>query len=186
MTKPRLQKYYQEKIVSQLKKELALSNSLAVPKIVKVVINVGLKEAAKDKGILEKGIACLSQIAGQKPKVTRARLSIAGFQLREGSPVGLSVTLRNRRMYEFLDKLFTIVLPRVRDFQGVKRSAFDRQGNYTLGLTEQIIFSEVDYDKIDKVRGLEISFITNTNDDKKAFRLLELLGMPFAKESLDG
>lgn len=181
MKQPRLQTYYREKIVPQLKQELSLSNDLAVPKITKIVINVGVKEAAKDKGVLEKAIAYMTQIAGQRPKVTRARLSIAGFQVREGAPVGLSVTLRHGRMYQFLDKLFTIVLPRVRDFQGVKRDAFDRQGNYTLGLKEQIIFSEIDYDKIDRVRGLEISIITNTNKKNHALRLLELMGMPFEK-----
>lgn len=184
--KPRLQEVYRQKIVPQLQKEFELNNSLAVPRVVKVVINVGIKEAAKDKGVLQKGINYLAQIAGQKPKVTRARLSIAGFQLREGSPVGLTVILRKQRMYEFLDKLLTIVLPRVRDFQGVKRGAFDGSGNYTLGLREQIVFPEVDYDKIDRVRGLEITLVTNTDDDKQAKRLLELLGMPFEKKEKNG
>lgn len=171
-----------EKLTASLMEEFDITNKMAVPKIVKVIVNVGLKEAAHDKGILEKTVEQMAIITGQKPKVTRAKKSIANFKLRQGDPVGVMVTLRGKRMNDFLTKLLTIVLPRVRDFQGVPTGAFDKMGNYSLGLTEQIVFPEIDYAKIDRVRGLEITIVTNAGDAKMAKRLLELMGMPFRKE----
>jgi len=178
----RLQEKYQKQIFPILKKEFKISNSLAVPKIIKAVINIGVGDIAQDKPALEKAKESLKAITGQKPLVRPAKKAIADFKTREGNTIGFKVTLRKKRMYQFLDKLFCLVLPQVRDFQGVKRKAFDGQANYTLGLKEQIIFPEIDYDKIDKVRGMEISIVTNTKDKKMALRLLELLGMPFEKE----
>ncbi len=175
-------KLYQEKIVPTLMAEFDIKNRLAVPKLVKIVINIGLKEAAHDKGVMEKAIEQLTAISGQKPKVTAAKLSIAGFKVREGDPVGLTVNLRGKMMYDFLTKLFAIALPRVRDFQGVPATAFDQNGNYTLGITEQTVFPEIDYAKIDRLRGLEMSFIFKPKTDAKiAKRLLTLFGMPFEK-----
>ena len=156
-------------------------NKMAVPKVTKIVLNIGLKEAAHDKGVLEKAMEQLSIIAGQKPKVTRAKISIANFKLREGDVVGLAVTLRRKRMDDFMTKLFTIVLPRVRDFRGVSATAFDGRSNYTLGLSEQIVFPEIDFSKIDKIRGLEITFVTTAKNAQETRKLLELLGMPFIK-----
>lgn len=150
-------------------------------KITKVVLNVGLKEAVTDKGVLAKASEQLATIAGQKPKVTRAKMSIANFKVRAGDPVGLTVTLRGRRMQDFVTKLVTIVLPRVRDFHGVPTTSFDKKGNYTLGLTEQIVFPEIDYAKIDKIRGLEVTLVTSASNPEQAKKLLELLGMPFKK-----
>lgn len=176
-----LKQHYQEKVIPTLMAEFGITNVMAVPKIHKVVLNIGLKEAVSDRGVLEKTAAWLGVVAGQKPKVTRAKTSIANFKVRAGDAVGLTVTLRGRRMYDFLTKLFTVVLPRVRDFSGVSVQAFDPQGNYTLGLPEQIVFPEVDYQQIDKVRGLEITLVTNAGKAAVAQRLLELLGLPFAK-----
>jgi len=174
---------YVEKVVPQLREEFGIENIMAVPKISKVVINVGLKDAAHDKGVLDKTIEQMTTISGQKPKVTRAKKSIANFKLRQGDPVGVTATLRGKRMYDFLQKLVTIVLPRVRDFQGVSTSAFDGNGNYTLGLAEQIVFPEIDYAKVDKIRGLEICIVIGAGDAKISRRLLELLGMPFRKDT---
>lgn len=177
-----LKQTYIETIIPKLMEEFGIVNKMAVPKIHKVVVNIGLKEAAHDKGVLEKAASQLEAITGQKSKVTKAKLSIANFKLREGDPVGLTVTLRSERMYSFMTKLFQIALARIRDFQGVSLTAFDKQGNYTLGISEQIIFPEVDYSKIDKNRGLEITFVTKSPDVKIAKRLLELMGMPFSKK----
>lgn len=177
-----LKQIYQDNIVPAIMGEFGIKNVMAVPKITKVVVNVGLKEAVHDKGVLEKAREQIAVITGQKPKTTTAKQSIAGFKVREGDPVGLTVTLRSVRMYDFMTKLFTIDLPRVRDFQGVSMSAFDKKGNYTLGLAEQIVFPEIDYAKVDKIRGLEITFVTNGGDVKISRRLLELLGMPFEKK----
>lgn len=181
-----LQQKYKEEIVPVLISEFDIKNIMAVPKVTKIVLNIGLKEAAHDKGILDKTVAWFEAISGQKAKVTKAKTSIANFKLRENDPVGMTVTLRGSRMYDFMTKLFTIVLPRVRDFQGVSLTAFDKSGNYTLGMPEQIVFPEVDYTKIDKVRGLEITFVNSAADTKQAYRLLELLGMPFKKEVKHG
>lgn len=177
----RLEEKYKKEVIPILQKEFKISNPLAVPRIVRVVVNVGVGQISSDKQALEKAEDTLAVITGQKPLKRGAKKAVADFKVRKGDIVGLKVTLRKKRMYQFLDKLFAIVLPRVRDFSGVKRDAFDRQGNYTLGLKEQIIFPEVDYDKIDKVRGLEITIVTSTKDKKQALRLLELLGMPFEK-----
>lgn len=177
----RLQEKYQNQITKKLQEEFKIKNFYAVPKIIKVVINVGIGSIVKDKQAMEKAINTMQSITGQKPLIKNAKKAIAEFKIREGDPVGLTTTLRSERMYQFIDKLFSLVLAKVRDFGGVKRSAFDKKGNYTLGLKEQIIFPEVDYDKIDKIRGLEITFVTNAGDRKKSFRLLELLGMPFEK-----
>lgn len=176
-----IKQLYEEKVRPQLSAELGIENTMAVPKVAKVVINIGLKEAVSDKSVAGKTASWMGAITGQKPKETRAKKSIANFKVRQGDVVGMAVTLRGKRMYDFMQKLFTIVLPRVRDFQGVEGGAFDGQGNYTLGLAEQIAFPEIDYAKIDKVRGLEITFVTSAGEPVSAKRLLELLGMPFKK-----
>lgn len=179
----RMQEKYQKEIIPVLKKELGLKNNMAVPRLLKIALNIGIHQEQGQKEALNNMNEQLSMITGQRGIITRAKQSIAGFKLRLGDPIGVKVTLRGRKMYDFFDKLVSIALPRVRDFQGTKSNAFDDQGNYTLGLTEQLIFPEVNYDKIDKVRGLEITIVTSASDKKTAFRLLELLGMPFAKES---
>ncbi len=175
------QKYYQQ-IVPELQKELGVSSPMAVPRIVKVVLNIGLKEAKEDKRVLDIVGEQLAAITGQKPKVCRARKSIAGFKLGKNQPIGLSVTLRGKRAFDFLEKLFTLVLPRVRDFNGVDPRAFDGQGNYNLGIFEIVVFPEIDYAKLDKIRGLQVTIVTNSKDDQKSYLLLSKLGMPFAKK----
>lgn len=177
---PRLKKHYQE-IIPILLSEFGGKNQLAAPRLEKVIINQGIKEATSDKVVLDKAISELSQVTGQKPQVRRAKKSIAAFKLVKGEPIGLRVTLRGFRMYHFLDRLFNIVLPRVRDFRGASFKAFDGRGNYTLGIRELVVFPEIDLAKVDKIRGLEITIVTNTQSDEKAKRLLELLGMPFKK-----
>jgi large subunit ribosomal protein L5 len=179
----RLQEKYQQKIAPVLQKELNIKNRLAAPKVEKVVVNMGIGDTVHDKTKREKAISTMSLITGQRPLKKQAKKAISEFRIRQGDVVGLTTTLRGRRMYEFLDRLISIVLPRIRDFQGVKTTAFDQQANYSLGLAEQTVFSEVEYDKIDRVRGLEISIITSVNDQTVARRLLELLGLPFAKEA---
>jgi large subunit ribosomal protein L5 len=178
----RLKQKYQKKVIPVLKKEWGLKNDLAVPRVEKILINLGIKDGAGDKGIAQKIADFLSLIAGQKAIITRARKAEAAFKIRKGDPIGVMATLRHQRMYTFLDKLISIVLPQVRDFQGVSRTAFDGRGNYSLGFKEQIVFHEVDYDTIDQIRGLQVTIVTNAGDDKKALRLLELMGMPFEKE----
>lgn len=173
---------YQKEIVPTLQQELGMTSPLAVPRIVKTVINQGIKEAAKDEEVLKKAAVELATITGQKPSVRKAKQAISGFKLSQGDTIGLSVTLRGRRMYDFLTKLFNIVLPRVRDFRGLSESHFDGQGNYTLGLKEIIVFPEIEFVKMDKSRGLEITLVTNVKNDQKAKRLLELMGLPFASE----
>ena len=162
-------------------KELGFTNILAVPKITKIVLNIGIKEGAGDKGVAKKIQEYFSLIAGQKAILTRARKAEAAFKIRENDIIGVKATLRGERMYVFLDKLIAIVLPQVRDFQGVSRTGFDGRGNYSLGFPEQIIFPEVDYDKIDSVRGLQFTIVTTAKTNQQALRLLELLGMPFTK-----
>lgn len=174
---------YRKEIVPVLQQKLGAKSPLSVPRITKVVLNMGLKEAKDDKKILEVVAAQLSSISGQKPKVNKAKKSIAGFKLGKGQPIGLSVTLRGKRAYNFLEKLFAIVLPRVRDFNGVKLQGFDGNGNYNLGINEQIVFSEINFAKIDKTRGLQITIVTNAKNDEKAKMLLTELGMPFARSS---
>lgn len=176
-----LNQTYKEKIIPTLMSEFSIHNIMAVPKVSKITINMGVKDMAHDKGLIEKIASQMTAIAGQKPKLTRAKIAIANFKLREGDPVGMTVTLRGARMYDFMTKLFEIVLPRVRDFQGVSTTAFDHAGNYTLGLSEQIIFPEIDYGKIDKIRGLEITFVIGSKQRELSQRLLQLLGMPFQK-----
>lgn len=179
----RLREKYQKEIIPQLIKQLKLENTMAAPKITKIVVSVGITEPQHQDQALNSMSSQLEIITGQKPKVTRARQSIAGFNLRAGQSVGLTVTLRGEKMYQFLDKLISITLPRVKDFQGVSTTAFDQDGNYSLGLEEQIVFPEIEYDKIDKVRGLQINFVTNTKDQDASKLLLELLGVPFKKEA---
>lgn len=180
--KTRLYDQYQKNVVPEFMKLFNIDNVSAVPKLKKIVINVGITETQNQDQALENFAQQLETITGQKPKVTQAKQSIAGFKLRAGDPIGLMVTLRRKRMYQFMDKLMTIVLPRVKDFQGVSRTSFDDNGNYNLGIQEQIVFPEIEYGKIDKVRGLQITIVTDTNDSKKAEKLLALLGMPFEKE----
>lgn len=174
-------KYYHQ-IIPELQKELGVRSPMAVPRILKVVLNIGLKEAKEDKKVIDIVSEQLAAISGQKPKVNKAKKSIAGFKLGKGQPIGLSVTLRGKRAFAFLEKLFSIVLPRVRDFNGVDPKAFDGQGNYNLGISEIVVFPEIDYSKLDKIRGLQITIVTNAKDDQKAKALLTKLGMPFAKE----
>jgi len=178
----RLHQKYLKQIIPVLQKELQIKNKLAVPKLEKIVINIGIKDGAGDKGVVKKIQDYISLIAGQKALITKARKAEASFKIRQGDPIGVKATLRGQRMYQFLDKLIAIVLPRVRDFQGLNPQSFDGQGNYSVGFNEQTIFAEVDYDTIDQVRGLQVTIITNTADDQKAFRLLELLGIPFTKQ----
>jgi large subunit ribosomal protein L5 len=177
-----LKEQYINEVVPALKKSLDMSNIMEVPRIKKVVVNIGLGEALENAKALDAAVADLTQITGQKPVVTKARLSIANFKLREGRSIGAKVTLRGERMWSFLDRLMNIALPRVRDFRGVSPNAFDGRGNYTLGLREQLVFPEIDYDKIDKLRGLEISIVTTARNDEQGRQLLQMLGMPFRKE----
>lgn len=177
-----LLKSYQEELPN-LQQKLGLKHKLAVPKITKVVVNMGVHDAVTDKNSVEKASEILGQITGQKPKITRAKKSIAGFKLREGEKVGVAVTLRGDRMYEFLDKLVKIVLPRIRDFRGVSRTSFDGQGNYSLGLAEFTVFPEIDAGKVDRVQGLEISIVTTAKNNEQGLLLLETLQMPFKKEA---
>ena len=172
---------YKKEIAPEIQKELGLKSIMAVPRIEKVVINIGLKEAKDDKKLLDLVGDQLQTISGQKHKICRAKKSIAGFKLARGQPIGMAVTIRGKRAFAFLEKLFKIVLPRVRDFSGVSSKSFDRNGNYSLGINEQIVFPEIDFSKIDKVRGLQITIVTTADDDKKAKLLLEKLGIPFSK-----
>jgi large subunit ribosomal protein L5 len=179
----RLKTRYAEEIRPKLQEELGLSSVMMVPKIEKITLNMGVGEAKQDSKMFDAAQEQLATIAGQKPNVRRARKSIAAFKLREGMPVGLSVTLRDDRAYEFLDRLLSIALPRVRDFRGLKRTSFDGRGNYTLGIREQTIFPEIDYDAIDQVRGLDITITTSSPDDAGALALLVAFGMPFTRET---
>jgi large subunit ribosomal protein L5 len=177
----RLKDQYKEDVVQQLMTEFGYKNVMQVPKIEKVVLNIGLGEAVQNAKAIDAAVGDLTAIAGQKPVVTRAKKSIAAFKLRAGMPIGAMVTLRGPRMYEFLDRLISIALPRIRDFRGVSPNAFDGRGNYTLGLREQMLFPEIEYDRVDKTRGLELSIVTTATTDQEGRRLLALLGMPFAK-----
>ena len=177
----RLKDAYNKEIVPILMEDYDYGNVMKVPRLVKIVLNVGLGEALEDAKALDGTTRDLSTITGQRPIITRARRSIAGFKLREGMAVGAKVTLRGRRMYDFLDRLVNVALARRRDFRGVSRDSFDGRGNYTLGLEEQLVWPEIDYDSIDKVRGMEISIVTTAKTDEEARRLLSLLGMPFKR-----
>lgn len=174
-----LKTYYQETVVPQLKEKFNYTNPMQIPKIDKIVINMGLGEAIHNIKIIESAVEELKQISGQQPVVTRAKKSIAAFKLREGMPIGCMVTLRKNRMYDFLNKLINIALPRVRDFRGISGKAFDGAGNYSLGIKEQLIFPEIDYDKIDKIKGLNISIVTTAKNNQEGKELLKLMGMPF-------
>ena len=177
-----LQVRYTKEIAPVLFKELDLGNVMDIPRITKVVVNIGLGEAMDNPKALEAAVEDLNKITGQKPVITKARKSIANFKLREGRAIGAMVTLRGERMWSFLDRLMNIALPRVRDFRGISPNAFDGRGNYTLGLREQLVFPEIEYDKIDKLRGLEISIVTTARTDEEGRQLLQMLGMPFKKE----
>ncbi len=178
----RLKERYQEELVPELMKSLDLKNVMQVPRVEKVVVNIGVGEAIDNAKALDASVSDLSIITGQKPIVTKAKKSIANFKLREGRSIGAKVTLRGYRMWAFLDRLMNVALPRVRDFRGVSPNSFDGRGNYTLGLREQLIFPEIDYDQIDKIRGFEVSIVTSAGDDDQGRQLLQLLGMPFRKE----
>ena len=175
----RLKDRYQQEILPQLVQEFDLNNAMQAPRIAKVVVNVGVGEALTNAKALDATVEDITSITGQKPIITKARKSIATFKLREGRAIGVKVTLRGDRMWQFLDRLCNIVLPRIRDFRGIAPDAFDGRGNYTLGLREQIAFPEIPYDKIDKIRGMEISIVTTARTDEEGRRLLELVGMPF-------
>jgi large subunit ribosomal protein L5 len=178
-TTPRLREKYLSEAVPALTKEFGYDNVMQVPGLHKVVINIGMGEALQNAKAMDNAVRDLSDITGQRPVVTRAKHSVAAFKLREGNAIGCMVTLRGRRMYDFLDKLINVALPRLRDFQGVSTDSFDGRGNYTLGIREQLVFPEINYDQIDKVRGMEITIVTTAPTDEEGRRLLKLLGMPF-------
>jgi large subunit ribosomal protein L5 len=177
----RLKEKYQKEVVPALQKEFDYNNPMQVPSVHKVVVNIGMGEAIQNAKAMDAAVSDLASIAGQRPVITRAKRSVAAFKLREGMQIGCMVTLRGDRMYYFLDKLINVALPRLRDFQGVSPEAFDGRGNYTLGLREQLVFPEIDYDKVDKVRGMEVSIVTTARTDEEGRRLLRLMGMPFKK-----
>jgi len=177
----RLDQIYKEKLVPELKAKLGLANVMQVPKITKITVNMGVGEAVADKKIMDNAVGDLTKITGQKPLVTKARKSVATFKVRDGQAIGCKVTLRGARMYEFLDRLVTIALPRVRDFRGVSARAFDGRGNYNFGVKEQIIFPEIAYDQIDAIRGMDITITTTATDDKQGRALLEAFNFPFRK-----
>jgi len=177
----RLFDQYKSDVIPAMMTEFNYSNVMQVPKLEKIVVNIGLGEAVQNAKAIDAAVADLTAITGQRPVVTRAKKSIAAFKLRAGMPIGAMVTLRGLRMYEFLDRLTAVTMPRIRDFRGVSPNSFDGRGNYTLGLREQIVFPEIDYDKVDKTRGLEMSFVTTAKNDEEGRRLLALLGVPFAR-----
>ena len=177
----RLQQVYREKIVPDLKKSLGLANTMEVPRILKITINMGVGEAVADKKVMDAATADLAKITGQKPAVTKAKKSVATFKVRDGQAIGCKVTLRGARMYEFLDRLVNIAIPRIRDFRGISTRSFDGRGNYSLGVKEQIIFPEIQYDQIDQIRGMDITISTSAVDDKHGRALLEAFNFPFRK-----
>jgi large subunit ribosomal protein L5 len=179
----RLKEKYLKEVLPALRKEFNYSNPMQIPGINKVVVNIGMGEAIQNAKSMDAAVSDLSAITGQRPVITRAKRSVATFKLREGMQIGCMVTLRGERMYQFLDKLMNVALPRLRDFQGVSPDAFDGHGNYTLGLREQLVFPEIDYDKVDKVRGMEVSIVTTARTDEEGRRLLKLMGMPFKKKA---
>jgi large subunit ribosomal protein L5 len=177
----RIREIYDNEIVDAMMKKFGYKNKLAVPKVEKIIINMGVGEAKDNPKVLDSAVSDLSIISGQKPIITKARKSVAAFKIREGMPIGCKVTLRGSRMYDFMDRLINLALPRVRDFRGVNPDAFDGRGNYALGIKEQLIFPEIEYDKVDKVRGMDVIFVTTANTDEEARELLRLFGMPFRK-----
>jgi large subunit ribosomal protein L5 len=176
-----LREYYENEVVPKLREAYGYKNPMEIPKLEKIVLNMGLGEAIQNVKILDSAALELSQIAGQKAVITKAKRSIAAFKVRAGMPIGCTVTLRRERMYDFFNKLVNAALPRVRDFRGVSRKAFDGRGNYSMGIKEQLIFPEIDYDKIDKIKGLNVTMVTTARTDEEGLTLLELLGMPFRK-----
>ena len=180
--KPRLLEHFHKKVVPELMKEFKYSNPMQVPKLKKIVVSMCLKEATSDMKVMDRAFDEISTITGQRPKLTRAKKSIAAFKVREGMPLGAVATLRGARMYEFLDRFTNIALPRVRDFRGLSEKGFDGGGNYSMGVKEQIIFPEINYDKVDKVRGMNVIFVTTAGTDKEGYQLLEKLGVPFRKK----
>ncbi|MDQ1461406.1 MAG: large subunit ribosomal protein [Actinomycetota bacterium] len=180
--RPRLKVRYEEVIKPQLQSELGLTNTMQVPKFVKIVVNMGVGKATQQKSLLDGAVTDLQIITGQKPLVTKAKKSIAGFKLREGNEIGAKVTLRSDRMWEFYDRLVTLAIPRIRDFRGMSPTQFDGRGNYTFGVTEQLIFPEIDYDKIDAVRGMDITIVTTAETDDHGRALLRALGFPFRRD----
>ena len=177
----RLQEYYRETVVPQLMEKLGFSNAMEVPRIEKITLNMGVGEATADRKALDHAVADMTKIAGQKPVIRRARKSVASFKIRDGMPVGCKVTLRRERMYEFLDRLVNVAIPRVRDFRGLNAKSFDGRGNYSMGVREQIIFPEVDYDEIDAIRGMDITITTSAKNDEEGRALLEAFAFPFRK-----
>jgi large subunit ribosomal protein L5 len=178
---PRLRTQYQEDVRTKLQKEFGIDNVMAVPKLEKIVLNIGLGEATQNIKLLDDAVGELAQIAGQQPTITRAKRSIAAFKVREGMPIGCRVTLRGDRMWLFLDRLIATALPRVRDFRGVSNSGFDGRGNYTMGVRDHLIFPDLDYNKVDRSKGMNITIVTTAENDEQAFYLLQELGMPFAR-----
>ncbi|MEO8541072.1 MAG: 50S ribosomal protein L5 [bacterium] len=181
MPLPRLKETYQKEVAGALKEQYGYGNVMQIPRITKINVNIGLGEALTDANALDKAADEMSAITGQKPVITRAKKSIANFRLREGNPIGVATTLRGDRMWEFLDRLVSAALPRIRDFQGLNPNAFDGRGNYSLGLREQLIFPEIEYDRVDKVRGLQVTIVTTAKSDEEGRKLLELMGLPFRK-----
>jgi large subunit ribosomal protein L5 len=179
---PRLKERYKSEIVPELMREFSYRNVMQVPRVEKVTLNIGLGEAKENARAVETATADLATISGQKPVVTKAKKAIANFKIRQNMAIGAAVTLRGDRMYEFLDRMLNSALPRIRDFRGVPTKAFDGRGNYSLGLREQLIFPEIDYDKVDRIRGLQVNIVTTARNDEEGRRLLEMMGMPFAKE----
>ena len=177
----RLQQYYREQVLSRLQKDLGISNPMEVPRITKITVNMGVGEAVADKKVMDAAIGDLTKITGQKPLVTKSRKAIASFKIREGLAIGCKVTLRGARMYEFLDRLISIAMPRIRDFRGVSPRSFDGRGNFSLGVKEQIIFPEVQYDQIDQIRGMDITITTTARDNRQGRALLEAFNFPFRK-----
>ena len=178
---PRMKEKYQSEVVGALREQYQYANAMQVPRLTKIVVNIGMGEALTDANALDKASEDVASITGQKPIINRAKRSIANFRLREGNPIGVSATMRGSRMYEFLDRLVSAALPRIRDFQGLNPNAFDGRGNYSLGIREQLIFPEIDYDRVDKVRGMQVTIVTTAKSDEEGRKLLELLGMPFRK-----
>ncbi len=178
---PRLKERYQKEVSGALKEQYQYGNVMQIPRITKINVNIGLGEALTDANALDKAADEMTAITGQKPVITRAKRSIANFRLREGNPIGVATTLRGDRMWEFLDRLVSAALPRIRDFQGLNPNAFDGRGNYSLGLREQLIFPEIEYDRVDKVRGMQVTIVTTAKTDEEGRKLLELMGLPFRK-----
>jgi len=177
----RLEKFYKDEVVPKLMKQFGYTNIMEVPKLTKITLNMGVGEAATNKKVLENAVADMAKIAGQKPQVTKSRVSVASFKIRDGWPIGAKVTLRRAKMYEFLDRLITIAMPRIRDFRGVSPRAFDGRGNYNMGVKEQIIFPEIQYDQIDQLRGMDITITTSARDNKAGRALLQAFNFPFRK-----